>query len=215
MSSLTALLSDPDSFFRDRRSDPSLKGPVAVVAALALVSGLAAALQFRVLSQLFADLDAGTILLVAQVVTLAVSLVGPFVAWLLYAGVFHAISVVFSGEGSFSTTLALVGWGFVPSVFGSVVGAAVNVYRFNVRGVEVPAEITQASMQQFQRQLQSGPLVAVSAAVGILFTLWAAVLWTYAMKHARDLSLRDAALTVALPALVGVALSVRTLLTAL
>lgn len=93
--------------------------------------------------------------------TFATALVSPFVGWLVYAAVFHAISVVFDGDGPFPTTLAL------------------------------------------------------GAGLGVLVTLWSAVLWTHALRHARALSFRDAALTVALPALVGVALSVSTLVGAL
>lgn len=215
MSPDTALHSDPDAFFRDHSGAPSLKGPTAVVTAIALVSAVSAALQFQVTAQLFADSPGGSIVQVVQAISLVVALVVPYVIWMLYAGVFHAISVVFDGTGEFTRTLALVGWGFVPSLFGSVVAAVIDFYRFNVQGVDVPAEITQESMQQFQQQIQSGPLVAMAAALGILFTLWSGMLWTFAMKHARELTLRQAALTVVLPVLVSLAFSGWSLVNAL
>ncbi|QLH84221.1 Yip1 family protein [Halosimplex pelagicum] len=149
-----------------------------------------------------------------QAFTYLFVIAGPFVIWLLYAGLFHAVSVAFGGEGDFSTTFALVGWGFVPSLIGSAVGIPLTYYRFNVRGIDVPSEITQESMQQFNRALQTGPMVALTAALGIVFTLWCAFLWTFAMKHARTLNVREAALTVAVPVLIAVLLSLRTLLVA-
>lgn len=215
MSSVAALLTDPDAFFRERSPDTSLRGPVAVVAAVALVSAVAGALQFSVMNQLFAELGGGAIVSLIQLVTFGASLVGPFVVWLIYAGVFQGISLVFDGDGEFSTTLALVGWGFLPSVFGALASLAINYYRFEVQGVTLPAEVTAQSVQQFSRSIASGPLVALSAGLGIVFTLWSAFLWVFALKHARNLSVRDAALTVALPVLVGVALSGFGLLNAL
>ena len=147
--------------------------------------------------------------------TFATALVSPFVGWLVYAAVFHAISVVFDGDGPFPTTLALVGWGMVPSVIGSVAQLAINYYRFSVRGLEAPPLDDPEAVQEFVRSPSSGPLVALGAGLGVLVTLWSAVLWTHALRYAWALSLRDAALTVALPALVGVALSVSTLVGAL
>ncbi|WP_135362896.1 Yip1 family protein [Halosimplex halophilum] len=216
MPSISTLLTDPDGFFRRQGSDASLKGPLVVILAVVAVDVVAAVLQSRFMSQLFEGAGAaGGLVTALQAFTYVFVVAGPFVVWLLYAGLFHAISVVFGGDGAFSTTLSFVGWGFVPSVVGSVASAAINYYRFNVRGIDVPAEITQESMQQFNRALQTGPLVALSAAFAIVFTLWSAFLWTFALKHARDLTVRQAALTVAGPVLVAVLISLRTLLVAI
>ena len=81
--------------------------------------------------------------------TFATALVSPFVGWLVYAAVFHAISVVFDGDGPFPTTLALVGWGMVPSVIGSVAQLAINYYRFSVRGLEAPPLDDPEAVQEF------------------------------------------------------------------
>lgn len=215
MPSISALLTDPDGFFDRQGSDPSLKGPLVVILAVVAVDAVAAVLQSRFMSRLFEGAGAaGGFLAAIQAFTYIFVVAGPFVVWLLYAGLFHAISVVFDGDGAFSTTAAFVGWGFVPSVLGSVAAAAINYYRFNVRGIDVPAEFTQESMRRFNQALQTGPLVALSAALGIVFTLWSAFLWTFALKHARDLTVRQAALTVAVPVLVAVLISLRTLLVA-
>lgn len=215
MPSIATLLTDPDAFFRRRSDDPSLTGPVAVIVLIAVVSAVSATLQFQAMSGLFADVAGGSIVQAIQAFTIVTTLVGPFFSWLLYAVVFYAISVVFDSDGEFTTTLALVGWGFVPSVFGSLARAVLDYYRISVQGITPPAEVTQESMQQFQQQLQAGPLVALATALGIVFTLWSALLWTFAMKHARSLSNRDAALTVALPVLVSLAFSLWGLVNAL
>ncbi|MFB6140082.1 MAG: Yip1 family protein [Halosimplex sp.] len=220
MPSVTTLLTDPDGFFGTRTPDPSVKGPIGVIVLIAAVNVVASIFQFRFTSQVFESASAGTgvgsgLTTAFQAFSFVFVIAGPFVVWLLYAGVFHAVSLVFDGDGEFSGTLALVGWGFLPSVFGSVASAAINYYRFNVETIEVPAEFTQETMRQFMHNVNTGPLVALSAALGIVFTLWSAFLWTFAVKHARDLRLRNAAITVAVPVALGLLVTLRTLFVAL
>jgi hypothetical protein len=216
MPSVLSLLTDPDAFFGRRENDPSLKGPLVVVTLVAAVNAVASVFQFRFMSQIFENGGMGSGFVTAiQAFSFVFIIAGPFVVWLLYAGVFQGISIVFDGDGEFSTTLALVGWGFVPTVPSSVANVAINFYRFNVRGIDVPTEMSVEAYQQFSQALQTGPLAALSAALGIVFTLWSAFLWTFGLKHARSLSVRQAALTVTLPALVGLALTLRTLLVAI
>ena len=216
MPSALSLLTDPEAFFGRQGTDPSLKGPLVVVTLIAAVNAVASVLQFRFMARLFENSGMGSGFATAiQAFSFVFVIAGPFVVWLLYAGVFQGISVLFDGDGDFSTTLAFVGWGFVPSVMGSVASVAINFYRFNVRGIDIPSEMTVEAYQQFSQSLQTGPLVALSAALGIVFTLWSAFLWTFGLRHARSLSVRQAALTVALPVLVGLAFTTRTLLVAL
>ena len=216
MPSALSLLTDPEAFFGRQGTDPSLKGPLVVVTLIAAVNAVASVLQFRFMARLFENSGMGSGFATAiQAFSFVFVIAGPFVVWLLYAGVFQGVSVLFDGDGDFSTTLAFVGWGFVPSVMGSVASMVINYYRFNVRGIDVPSEMSVEAYQQFSQSLQTGPLVALSAALGIVFTLWSAFLWTFGLRHARSLSVRQAALTVALPVLVGLAFTTRTLLVAL
>lgn len=220
MSTFRTLVTDPDSFFRDRTESASLRWPAAIVTAVALVGAASAAVELgptlELTSRMFneSQMDTiGPVFQVIQIASLAFGIVFSYVLWVIYAAVFYGISVVFDGDGDFSTTLAVVGWGFLPNVFSSLASLAITHYRYNVVGIDLPANVTAESMQEVTRQLSTGPLLALSAAIGIVFTLWAAVLWTYGMKHARTLSLRNAALTVALPVVVSILFPLRTVLT--
>lgn len=222
MSPISSLLTDPDAFFRDRSDSPSLKGPVAVITLIAVLGAITATIEFRATADLFESVvgEAGgdaatTAFQVFQIIGLAIGVVVPYVIWLLYAGLFYGVSALFDADGSFTTTLAFVGWGFVPSVVGSLLQLFITVYRFEVRGVDVPTEVTEESIQQFSQQIASGPLVALSAALGIVFTLWSGLLWAFAMKHARSLSFRRAAITVVVPVGLGVLWSLQNVFTAL
>lgn len=216
MPSIQTLLTDPDGFFRDQGTDPSLKGPIVVITLIAVVDALASVLQYRFMSQLFENMGvSGGMATAFQAFSFIFVLAGPFVVWILFAGLFQGISLVFDGDGDFSATLAHVGWGFIPSLFGSMAGVAVSYYRFNVRGMDVPAEMDPQAMQEFMQSMQTDPLVALTATLGIVFTLWSAFLWTFGLKHARNLSVKQAAITVALPVVIGMLIHGRSLLVAL
>ena len=136
----------------------------------------------------------------AYVLGLAFALVVPYVFWALYAGAFHAISAfVFDGRGSFGRTLSVTGWGFLPGIVGTGVTAVVSFTVY--RSITIPADPQRAAA--VAARIQSDPLVMLASALGIVFLLWQAFLWTFGVRHARGISLRDAAITVAIPVAVA------------
>jgi hypothetical protein len=217
MSSIDTLVTDPNAFFRDRSEHPSWKGPVLIVTLIALLGVASSVVQIRVTSELTSQLatEAGaeesfqTIVQAFQLVGVVLGFIWTYVVWALWTGIFYGLSALMDGNGRFGTTLKLVGWGFVPSLVGSVISLFITVYRFEIDGFNPPPPTASPEViQQFIQSLNSGPLVALSAVLGLVFTLWAGVLWTFAMKHARQLTTRQAALSVAFPVLLGLAGSV-------
>jgi hypothetical protein len=224
MSSISTLVTDPNAFFRDRREHPSWKGPVLILTLIALVGVASSVVQIRATSELMSQLatDAGaedtfqTFFQAFQLVGVILGFVWTYVLWALWAGIFYGLSALMDGTGTFGTTLKLVGWGFVPSFIGSVISLFITVYRFEIEGfTPPPPNAGMQANQEFIQSLSSGPLVALSAVLGVVFTLWAGVLWTFAMKHARQLTTRQAAVSVAFPVLLGLAGSAWGLINAL
>ncbi|MDY7081723.1 MAG: YIP1 family protein, partial [Halobacteria archaeon] len=94
------------------------------------------------------------------------ALVGTFVVWVVYAVVFYVISLFFDGEGEFKDTLLLSGWGFLPTIFSSLIGG-IALY-IALQNMAVPQ-----NPQQFvtvTQQVQNQPVVRVSSLLGIVFT---------------------------------------------
>lgn len=225
MPSVETLVRDPDTFFRERSESPSMWWPAGIVT-LAVVFAVAnAGITAREISAMLSDADVDPLIVMStQIGALVASVFVPFLTWVLYAGLFHAISSFFDGEGSFTGTLALVGWGFFPVVVRNVLSLAVTLYRWEIRGVDrpdLPANLsleTQEGIQQFNDAIQEmtqGPLVVVPTVLALLFTLWSAYLWVLAVKHGRDVSTRQAAISVGVPALIGVLFTLRSLANAL
>ncbi len=193
------LLTNPDTFFAERAEGASLVGPALVVL---LVAAIGAIGSYPVLRATVGALppEAGPFVTVVQAIGAVFGVVITFVVWALYALAFHLVaSLAFDGEGSFRDTLAAVGWGFVPAVFGSIAGAVVNFLVFSdVRFPTDPARIG-----PFVQELRARPEFLVAGLLGIAFLLWSAFLWTFAVRHAERLDLREAALTVAGPVAVA------------
>ena len=197
------LFTNPDRFFRQRADDVGLVRPALVVTALGLVGGLGA---IPVLQATFGAMpeEASAFAGLAYVLAPVGGIVGAYVRWLLYTVAFHAISAyVYDGEGTFQQTLGVTGWGFLPGIVGAVVTAVLTFYALQSMTLPTSPEQAQAFGQQLTRQ----PLVVLSTVIGILFLLWQAFLWTFAVEHARGITLREAAITVAVPVAVAVLLN--------
>lgn len=194
------LLTDPDAFFADQARETDWLSPVLLLLATTIVGALTV---WVTIQQFFAGLGgAGAVF--ALVFGIGAAALAPVAVWLLISVWLYAVTAVFDGEGSFWETLRLTGWGYLPALLSSVIA-------FGATYVALGSIAPPASIQQFgaaQARLQSHELVRLSSVAGIVFTLWQGVLWTYATRHARDVTTREAAIAVAVPILVSVGLTV-------
>ncbi|WP_255152488.1 YIP1 family protein [Halorarius halobius] len=193
------VLFNPDEFFERRSSEPGLVPPVGIMLVIGLVGAVGAVPSIQATFAALPE-EAQAFSVVGYVAAAVGAFVGPFVRWLLFAGAFYVISaVLYDPEGSFRDLFALVGWGFIPAIFGAVVSAVVAFVVFS--GVTFPSDPQQ--IQAFVRELQNRPEFLVAALLGVVFLLWSALLWTFAVRHARGLEVREAAITVAVPVVVA------------
>jgi len=201
--SLVTLLTDPDATLQNRAENPTLLKPLVIVFLAAIAAVLSPLLTYR------AFVDAGAPPLASF--TLGASVVfaffDQFVAWIGLAIVFFVLSVAVGGEGSLGDTLKLNGYGFLPAVLAGVVGAIGQYLALQQVPVpDLPAKFNKDTaaqfvhaLSQFQTAIQHQPAVRIATLVAILLTVWQAVIWFYATKHARDLSVRGALIGVGLP----------------
>lgn len=200
------VLRDPGTFYERDEAASSAAVPAAVVVALAAIGGVAGWRSWQSTSTMFARMDGGAgIAQAVGGVTVVFSLLGPVVAWLLYAGAFQAMGRLLQGDGSFRTTLVYAGWGFLPRLLAAVVNLAATWYVLGV--VSVPSEVTPASMQAYSTQIQTHPATLAATIVGVAVLLWSAYIWVHAVEAAHDIERGDAAIAVGVP--VAIALIIR------
>lgn len=191
------VLTDPNGFFRGRVVDPPLRGPLAVVLLAGIVNGISALVLVRRLLSALPE-QAGPFVAVGAVLGGLFTVVVYLVQWAFFTGVFYGLSLfLFGGQGPFRSVLAATGYGFLPAVFAGAVNAAATWYA--LQSVTFPGDA--AGMGRVAAQLQHSPPLLVASALGVVFTLWQGFIWTFGVRHSRNVSLRQAAATVAVPVL--------------
>jgi hypothetical protein len=204
--SLIDILFRPGQFFsgldteKERMTLPLLillAGGITAAAYGYLIGGVTA----QMMGGAMAGLD--TIVLLSSVIG---AFLGVFIFWIIWAALVFGISLVFKGSGSFSGTLKVIGYGYLPQVIGTVI-TLIAAFEY-VPKIVVP-KITSAMMQdpaavqQVTTSLMKDPamveLTQISALVTIVFLLWSANIWIFGLQHARKLSMRDAAICVGIP----------------
>jgi hypothetical protein len=130
--------------------------------------------------------------------------------WIIFAGVFTVISMVFKGSGSFKRTLQCTGYGLLPVVIGSVISLLVALYY--VPMIQAPVLTSFSDPAAIQRAMEGvlqdpafREFTLISTVISIIFLAWSANLWIFGMQHARSLPLKKAAVTVLVPVIIYVA----------
>ena len=195
------VLVNPGRFFKERMKDePGLKIPMLITLVYGLISAVSAALTANVVIALLpAEAQAFGATAVAFAAVFAVIM--GFLAWIICAAVFYIISMLFGGEGTFTRTLEFTGYGLLPLIFGGIIGTAFSyqvISNLTIPPITNPEQIAEVS-ESLAGIIAADPLTQIAGLVGILFVLWSANIWIFGMKYARNLSTRNAALTVGIP----------------
>ena len=200
VSSILLLFTDPDGFFRrDPKEWSDLKTPAVVVLIAGIIGAMSAYLVSRTMLQIFPEnLQSATGLVAGFGVVGAI--VGIFVAWVAYTAVLHVISMLFMGKGTFTGTLAAVGYGFLPTAIGSLIDLILYLYYLPTLQVSPVKDIT--DIQTATTAITHSPVFQMASLVGIIFLLWSANIWVYGIRYSRGISLRHAAITVAIPVVI-------------
>jgi hypothetical protein len=182
------------------QDEPSLKVPALIALVVGLIGAVSAALTANLIVGILpAEAQAFGVLMVGFSVVGGV--IGGFLGWIVYGFVFYLVSMVFKGQGDLKRTLEFTGYGFLPQVFGGIIGAVLSYQLLS--GLTIPTatapEEIQAVTENLTSVLVTDPLAQVAGLVSTLFLIWSANIWIFGMKYARNLSTRDAALTVGIP----------------
>jgi len=165
------LLLNPGKFFDEKvKKEISLKLPFIIVLCASIVLLYSSLTGIR--DALAAEREMAPYLFIGALIGIITIFLGGFFEWLLFSGVFHVISHFLKGSGEFRRVAEFVAYGFVPSIFDVVLRNGIP-------------------------HLDPGGVL--SYLIGLLFMLWSANIWVFAVKYARNLTTRNAVITVAIP----------------
>jgi hypothetical protein len=191
------VLFNPKGFFTEwMHQEESLKVPGLIVLVVGIIGAISAAIVSNLtIAVLPAEAQAyGSVILVFSALA---AILSAFVMWVIITVVFYVISIVFKGEGSFRRTLSFVGYGYLPQVFGGIIAAI--FYYLWITTVQIPTITDPYQLADAITSLLRDPLLQTAGIVSILFMVWSANIWIFGIRYARNLSSRDAALTVGIP----------------
>jgi hypothetical protein len=206
------VLIKPNGFFEARmRETVSLKVPVLIVLISGLISGIAAylitGLTLEMLSETLPPEALGLATTIGGISAFIGALVASLIIWVVFAAIFFGISSVFKGEGSFKRTLEFVGYGYIPMILSGII-STILMYNF-VSTAQIPLLTDPTEVAEVIRQwVTQSPMVRLSSIIGMLFMLWSANIWIFGLKNARNLSTRNALITVAIPVAVYLVYSI-------
>ncbi|MEA3282372.1 MAG: Yip1 family protein [Euryarchaeota archaeon] len=190
---MTNPLTNPDRFFAELSGrDVNLE----VSAAIVLLAAIATGIHIAAVAGVTTPSSSGAAVPFTGG-SVAIGVIGGVilmsVSWLLYAGVFYALSTLLRGVGSFRRVLEFTGYGFIPAIIAPVIGLAAVWLAYP--GIDFSA----IEPQLMKQTLMQNPLMKASDIAGILLLLWSAVIWIFGVKHACAISRRAATVAVVLP----------------
>ncbi len=187
------VLTNPDSFFEKKMSeDISFKMPIVIILAIGILGAINGIFMMQ---KIMAELpsDAAQFASYGAIFAAVGAIIGVFVMWVIYTVVFYVISLAFKGEGEFKRVLEFVGYGFIPSIASGVIGLVVMM-------VALPTiEFSMDNPELLQQSMMSNPMIQASAIIGVIFTIWSANIWIFGLMHSRNLSTKNAIITVGIP----------------
>jgi hypothetical protein len=209
---ITDILFRSDAFFEKTvaEKDASLKKSLFIVLAGAFSSAVFGNVyggpSMKMMSALVPAEIASLMDIIGIAGILITVLITTLLFWLVFTGVFYILSGFFKGTGSFRQCLRITGYGFFPQIFGaliSLIAALVYIPRVIVPQISQAATQDPQMIQDTFKALMHDPammeLTQVTSLISIVFLLWSANIWIFGIKHARNLTPRDAALSVGIP----------------
>lgn len=185
------ILLDPQTFFEQQELE--FRRSALVVVVVAILSGLVGLVAVLELTRAVEGQSVAKAF--AILFTAGVAFAVPLLLWLGVSGISHVISLFFNGTGDFRRTLTHTAWGFTPLILSQVVAIAITYVA--VQQVTPPESVV--AMGTATNEMTNQIVYKASSVVSIVFTLWSAFLWSVGVQEARNVSLKQAGLSV-LPA---------------
>lgn len=203
--SILKILINPNAFFQEMINEKeNLKIPALIVLVSAVAGAAVAYLMISPTVKMMGGIMAGMEMIIVLAAIIA-TLVVTFISWLVYAGIFYIVSIVFKGRGTFNRTLEIVGYGFLPQILGGIITViAALIYIPNVVVQPIPAGTTDSQViLAASTSLMHDPAMMaftqIMTLISLVFLLWSANIWIFGLQQSRLLSVRDAALCVGIP----------------
>lgn len=179
------ILLNLDKFFSEKK-DVGFKIPLTIVLIYTIVGTISAIFSIRVLTdEMLKNVELPEeIMMITYLFTPISVFAGVFLNWILVTAILYVLSALLGGKGQFLLLMKFVAFSFIPPILLSPVSTYLTIEFFKY---------------PIQENLYS--LIVLSMAVAF----WQYFYWVFAVKNARDLSLKKSAVVSAVLILISLA----------
>jgi hypothetical protein len=210
------LFKNPNVFFRNKMNEPEdLKKPFYIMVLVWFARLFMVAVTLLMVANIissnsslaFPDIPSEMILffLFLTAAVLIITFISILLMWLVTACVFYLFSAVFHGTGSFKRVLEFISYGFIPFLIGSIIAP---IYLWLIyskidfialfENMEQAGDPTLIMNEILFSNLPAHVLSLIIALILFALTLY---IWIYGIKYSRNLSFKQAVLTIGIPAI--------------
>ena len=196
------LIMNPDRFFEElKQRDVKIRIPLLIVLAIAVITSAYQYLLMSKLAQAF-PAELAKFLMIGAYVGIVGSFIGMFAVWVINAAIMHVISALFDGKGSFRRTFEFVGYGFLPSLIGSLITVSISAYfisQAHIPAIDVGQIQNKEVMKTLMLSIIPRDLLYSNLMINAAVTVWSLTIWTFAIKHAREIPTKKAFVSALIP----------------
>lgn len=190
---LTQVLTNPNGFFEEKmKNEVEMKTPLLIVLLIAVLGAINAVIMTQKIMETLPP-EAAAFASIGAIAGVIGAFIAAIIMWVIYSGVFYAISSILGGEGTFKRVLEVVAYGFIPSIASGIIGIIVMATSFSFENFDMQ------NPELLEQAMLNDPTMKMSVIVGILFTLWSANIWIFGLVHARHMTVKNAAISILVP----------------
>jgi hypothetical protein len=194
---ITGLLTNPDKTQEDVAKEPRIEEAVVVVAIYAILYAIFAFVQTSKMKYVFTDASMPDTSGLMTIFSVIFALIAPFIAWVIVSVLLYLFSMVFGGEGKFTSVLTAIGYSTLPKYFAVALGILLLTQAQPVT-VEISSSNPWASMSaaaDFSKQT----VVMIANLLLVAGVVWSSIIGMFGIKHTEKLSFNQAAIVVGVP----------------
>lgn len=191
-------IKSPKNAMKNIAEQPMIEEAVIIVGVLAVIGALAAYVRSYTLVINVENMPS-SMQSVISLTGIIFALIGPFLIWLIGAGILHFISMILSGEGKFyPQMMTVVGYSMVPLLFSGVIGI---ILLSMMPSMTITISTTNP---EAAKEIYNNPYIIGSSTIGTIMQAWASVILYFGVRSAQRLTPVKSAVVAGIPLAINI-----------